>query len=336
MENPIYTYNCDAKNPIYNGGYGYVIACSTDDNTNKIFLKLPLTNYNIYKKRSIFKFDRNELFLKIKQLIDDKGGDMHNMTIESAKRSLEEEIKLFEHLNKNNYENCNNIVKKLDTDKIDKNILASNEKYLALEYCNGGNLEDYVFKKKYSIKDVLQQIFNGLEFLYKCKVIHLNLKPENILVNNENNKDIFKITDFGVSKIVNDKLDKHEVNPGTITYKPPRIFGTTTYFNDLYAFYCIIYFLYNRRIFNSIYKPNNRKMMTDITDYMNNLTQVFITMQTDLKRMQRIMFTDSDSIDNDYKYYENKYTEIKTEINNLPKNPDLQEIKFINYDTIHI
>lgn len=67
-----------------------------------------------------------------------------------------------------------------------------NNTYLALEFCNGGNLYDYMayHKQKYGtplpenqVQYIVRQIVNGLEYMHKNKIIHRDIKLENILLN---------------------------------------------------------------------------------------------------------------------------------------------------------
>lgn len=72
--------------------------------------------------------------------------------------------------------------------------------FLIMEYANGGELFDYIVKKK-RLQDqeackFVQQILSGVEYLHKLKICHRDLKPENLLL--DENKNI-KIVDFGLS-----------------------------------------------------------------------------------------------------------------------------------------
>jgi serine/threonine protein kinase len=47
------------------------------------------------------------------------------------------------------------------------------------------------------------QFFKGLEFVHQNNIIHLDIKPCNILIKIMNDKIILKITDFGLSRELN-------------------------------------------------------------------------------------------------------------------------------------
>jgi serine/threonine protein kinase len=71
-----------------------------------------------------------------------------------------------------------------------------------MEYAGGGELFHYIVKKKrLSDNDVnffFFQIINGLEYIHKNNIVHRDMKPENLLLTDENSK-ILKIIDFGLS-----------------------------------------------------------------------------------------------------------------------------------------
>ena len=99
------------------------------------------------------------------------------------KRILEnfkKELKLIHSLNHNN------ILKIIGLEK------TVNNTYLVLEYCNGGNLNDYLMFKHQTCNELileatiqffLRQLIQGIDYMLKYKLIHRDLKLENILLN---------------------------------------------------------------------------------------------------------------------------------------------------------
>jgi len=73
-----------------------------------------------------------------------------------------------------------NLVRILDLTEIENN------KYIVYEFCNGGDLRRYLkFFKRFDEKTVqyfMSKILNGLSELHAKKIIHHDLKPENVLV----------------------------------------------------------------------------------------------------------------------------------------------------------
>lgn len=87
-----------------------------------------------------------------------------------------------------------NIVELLDFKKSQKNF------YLVLEYCEGGNLAEYLrLHRKLPEKEamrIFKQILQGMSAMHQFKIVHRDLKPANILFKNGR----IKIADFGLAR----------------------------------------------------------------------------------------------------------------------------------------
>lgn len=141
--------------------------------------------------------------------------------------------------------NCDNIVK-LYEHFIDIRPLGDKYYCIVMELCENGDLgiliqhklkERSWFSEEEVIK-IMIQICKGLDYLHRNKIIHRDLKSMNILINNKN---IVKIGDFGVSKVLNNGFAKTFV--GTPYYLSPEICQEKAYNEktDIWSLGCVLY-----------------------------------------------------------------------------------------------
>ena len=84
--------------------------------------------------------------------------------------------------------------------------------FLVMELCPDGNILEIIEKEGAFDEEkacrIFQQIISGLEYLHKNFICHRDMKPENIIIQNKDSKNIkAKIVDFGFSKsFAGDKL----------------------------------------------------------------------------------------------------------------------------------
>ncbi|XP_072118026.1 serine/threonine-protein kinase tousled-like 1 isoform X2 [Mobula birostris] len=106
-----------------------------------------------------------------------------------------------------------------------------------LEYCEGNDLDFYLKQHKLmsekEARSIVMQIANALRYLNEIKppIIHYDLKPGNILLVDGTACGEIKITDFGLSKIMDDDnynavdgMDLTSQGAGTYWYLPPECF----------------------------------------------------------------------------------------------------------------
>jgi len=99
-----------------------------------------------------------------------------------------------------------------------------------MEYAPHGDFFDFISKNGQSFDDKLirtffRQLIDGIEYLHKASVAHLDLKPENLLL--DYNKNI-KIVDFGLSNTYNEN-ELLKTACGSPCYAAPEMIGGKKY-----------------------------------------------------------------------------------------------------------
>ncbi|XP_037647672.1 cyclin-dependent kinase 6 isoform X1 [Sebastes umbrosus] len=143
-------------------------------------------------------------------------------------------------LRKMKYFNHPNIVQLLDASAVP--VGRSLDLTLVLEYIDQ-DLSTYLSKapaaglSRDCIKDVMQQLLQGLDFLHSNMVLHRDLKPENILVSSRGE---VKIADFGLARIYTFNI---ALTPGVVTlwYRAPEVLLNSVYMSsvDMWSAGCI-------------------------------------------------------------------------------------------------
>ncbi|NPB05235.1 MAG: serine/threonine protein kinase [Aquificae bacterium] len=119
--------------------------------------------------------------------------------------------------------------------------------YLLYEYCDGGDLKAFVEKLGRPLKfgealDVLYQVASGLAYLHDHGYVHLDVKPENVLLKREGEKEVWKLGDFGLLKTrgFSGILDVK----GTVGYIAPEVFkGEIHRSSDVFSLGCLLYYM---------------------------------------------------------------------------------------------
>lgn len=124
-------------------------------------------------------------------------------------------------------------------------IETSRQLFLIMEYAPGGELFDYIVKKK-RIQDkeacrFFRQILAGITYLHRNKVCHRDLKPENLLLDENMN---IKIVDFGLSNTYTRPTDTLKTACGSPCYASPEMIAGKRYLGldtDLWSLGVILY-----------------------------------------------------------------------------------------------
>jgi hypothetical protein len=106
------------------------------------------------------------------------------------------------------------MLKKLDHPNINKLIeILEDEKalFLILELCYGGDLCEKIAESgldEKAAKIVMRQVLGALAFCHEKKVVHRDVKPENLLLETEDPKCLkVKLADFGISTAIHHRFD---------------------------------------------------------------------------------------------------------------------------------
>lgn len=118
--------------------------------------------------------------------------------------------------------------------------------HLVMEECKGGELFDRIKSKGYfreeEAKPVIRKICEAIYFMHdKHRVVHCDLKPDNILFVTEAEDSDIKIIDFGMSKVLK-RLDTLRTLCGTPYYTAPEVIkGDYTHSADMWSIGVIAY-----------------------------------------------------------------------------------------------
>lgn len=98
-----------------------------------------------------------------------------------------------------------------------------------------------------AVKTYARQMFLGLQHLQNCQVIHLDLKPDNILVSAD--KKTVKLADFGTAVDKRDNIERTEYLVSRFYRAPEIILGMDIgYPVDMWAVGCSVYELWTGKI----------------------------------------------------------------------------------------
>ncbi|KAM3132147.1 hypothetical protein pb186bvf_015742 [Paramecium bursaria] len=161
------------------------------------------------------------------------------ITSDYLKQSLQNELDIMDHLKKQKHPN---IVSILGVDQVEED--SQFKTIIYMEYCKDGNLQQEldknfaIFNLDY-VLTIMKQIIKGIKFLQENLIIHRDLKPANILLD----QGVFKITDFGTSRFIENNQFILKSRTGSPAYASPQIIDYQQYTlkTDIYSLGIIFY-----------------------------------------------------------------------------------------------
>jgi serine/threonine protein kinase len=124
------------------------------------------------------------------------------------------------------------------------------EACLVTEYMANNTLGDYLSSTECDADKKIAlalDIAKGLIYLHKRDILHRDLRPENILINEYG---IAKLTDFGLSKTLDKKVGTIDERSSDIAWAAPEVLSMKaihTQTSEVYAYGMILWFLFTRQ-----------------------------------------------------------------------------------------
>ena len=150
--------------------------------------------------------------------------------------------------------------------------------YCIMEYLEGGELLNFLQNNtkldEIQAREIFKQIISAIDYCHKHKIIHRDLKLENILRVNNDSLEI-KIVDFGIAGLFSGR--KSEVTKaGSINYLAPEIVSrknlSASPALDIWAIGCILYSLLvgNLPFYDPSEKIVSKKIIETEVDFPKN------------------------------------------------------------------
>ena len=137
----------------------------------------------------------------------------------------------------------------------DGGITEQGHPYIIMEYVEGEAIDIYCKRKNLGTKDKIRlfiQVCDALQYAHSRLIVHHDIKPANIMVNNQGK---IKLLDFGISQVLfsQEKAEDRKTSfEGTLQYASPEQFegAGPSVASDVYKLGLVLYNLLTGKLYN--------------------------------------------------------------------------------------
>ncbi|KRX02249.1 Protein kinase-like domain [Pseudocohnilembus persalinus] len=167
--------------------------------------------------------------------------------------------------------------------KLDSAFQTDNKLYLVMEYCPGGDLEGLLIQngrlKESQAKVYLAEILLAIEALHKEKIVFRDLKPQNVVIDQEGHANLI---DFGLSRTGVGSKNKLTSFCGSLAYLAPEMLQKQghNFTLDYYLFGLLVYELLSG--YPPYYSDDKKTLFNNIKSAQLNFPRYFSKNAKDL------------------------------------------------------
>ncbi|XP_043835896.1 serine/threonine-protein kinase PDIK1L-like [Dromiciops gliroides] len=129
--------------------------------------------------------------------------------------------------------------------------------WFVMEFCDSGNMNEFLLARHPDArlnKSFMKQMSQAVAFLHRNQIVHRDLKPDNILISTSSGGPVLKVTDFGLSKVCQGRvnINQHRFSSacGSDFYMAPEVWeGSYTAKADIFALGIIFWAMIERITF---------------------------------------------------------------------------------------